>query len=51
MAGIEGRRYDGLGIPVKPLANMNRLQDTYLDSIDLNIIEHNIKQFRKINEL
>ena len=51
MAGIEGDRYDQLGCISKPLTNMNKIQDIDLDSIDLNIINHNIKQFRKINKL
>ena len=49
MAGIEEKMYFDLGLPTKPIANMNNYQNAKEE--DINVIEYNIRKFREINEL
>jgi hypothetical protein len=51
MAGIEKRVYHQLGTSPKPIANMNKYQDVSEDFIETELIEYNIRNFRKINGL
>lgn len=51
MAGIDLVKYDKFGIESKPIANMNKFQDISKDEIDTYLIDHNVKMFRKINNL
>ena len=49
MATLEGTKYDEGGLKSKPKANMNDHFDMSIDNINLELLEHNIKTFRKIN--
>lgn len=51
MAGIEMLGYTKNGISKKPIANMNKYQDVSIDFLDLDLINHNVHMFRKINGL
>jgi len=51
MAGIEYTEYGDLGISTKPKVNMNFTQDRQLTDVQLYTIQHNIEQFKKINQL
>ena len=51
MAGIDSMEYNQNGISFKPKANMNNFQDVSKDEIDTDLIDHNVKMFRKINNL
>lgn len=51
MAGIEEKMYFDLGLPTKPIANMNNYQNAKEEDINVDFIEYNIRKFREINEL
>lgn len=51
MAALEGIKYDETGLDIKPKANMNDYFDIDLKNVDLNLVLHNVKMFKKINEL
>ena len=49
MAALEGIRYTENGLEIKPKANMNDHFDTLIGDINLELLKHNVKSFRKIN--
>tara|TARA_R110000822_G_scaffold140695_1_gene278393 strand:+ start:560 stop:1378 length:819 start_codon:yes stop_codon:yes gene_type:complete len=49
MAALEGEKYTEQGLQSKPKANMNDHFDITIDNVNLELLEHNIKTFRKIN--
>ena len=49
MAALEGTKYNEDGLKEKPSANMNDHFDITIDNVNLELLEHNIKTFRKIN--
>ena len=51
MAAIGEMPYHNLGLTSKPKANMNECQDIDIESINIDLIEHNVEQFKKINNL
>ena len=51
MAAIGEVPYHNMGLNAKPKANMNDYQEVDIESIDINLIEYNVEQFRKINNL
>jgi len=51
MAAIDGDRYDDLGLPHKPSANMNDFQNIKRYGIEDSILQHNVWKFREINGL
>lgn len=51
MAGINGWRYNHLGLDHKPKVNMNGAQNFQLKPTTKELIENNIKDFREINDL
>lgn len=51
MAAIGEMPYHNLGLTTKPKANMNNFQDEKIDFINIDLVEYNVEQFRKINEL
>jgi hypothetical protein len=51
MAALDHKPYYQLGLSTKPTANMNKYQDISLDFINMEILEHNINMFKKINQL
>ena len=51
MAAIEEMPYTKMGLHQKPLANMNKYQDISIDFLNEDLVEYNIKMFKKINEL
>ena len=51
MAAIGEIPYHNLGLNSKPKANMNECQDIDIKSINIDLVEYNIEQFKKINNL
>ena len=51
MAAIGEIPYHNLGLNSKPKANMNECQDIDIKSINIDLVEYNVEQFRKINNL
>jgi hypothetical protein len=51
MAAIDKLSYNNIGLDKKPVANMNEYQDMDINDIDMELIEWNVKMFRKINQL
>lgn len=51
MAAIEGLKYVKEGIHSKPTVNMNSCFNIKIEDIDLELLEHNVKMFRTINNL
>lgn len=51
MAAIGEMPYHNLGLNSKPKANMNDFQDSDIESINIDLVEYNVEQFRKINKL
>lgn len=51
MAALEGLKYAGSGLHFKPSANMNNYLNVSKDSIDIELLAHNLVEFRKINNL
>ena len=51
MAALEGIMYHEDGLIEKPKANMNEYQDIDIESISIDLVEYNVEQFKKINNL
>jgi len=51
MAAIGEIPYHNLGLNAKPKANMNDFQDMSIESINIDLVEYNVEQFRKINNI
>jgi len=51
MAAIGEVPYTSMGLTSKPKANMNDFQEVGTESINMDLVEYNVEQFRKINEL
>ena len=51
MAAIGEIPYHNLGLTSKPKANMNDFQEVGIESININLVEYNVEQFRKINNI
>jgi hypothetical protein len=51
MAALENIKYEDTGLESKPKANMNDYYNIDLKNVDLNLVLHNVKMFKKINEL
>jgi hypothetical protein len=51
MAAIEGGVYTKMGLNEKPSANMNNYQNININEIDLDLIDYNVRTFKKINNL
>jgi len=51
MAAIGEMPYTNMGLPSKPLANMNKYQDMSLEFLNEDLVEYNVEMFREINGL
>ena len=51
MAAIDGVKYTENGLLTKPKANMNDNYDMYFDELDYDLVLHNTKMFRRINNI
>ena len=51
MAALEGIKYTGAGLLVKPKANMNNYFDIDFKGIDYSLVLENTEMFRKINNI
>jgi hypothetical protein len=51
MAALENIKYEDTGLESKPKANMNDYYNIDLKDVNLNLVLHNVKMFKKINEL
>lgn len=51
MAALEGMRYSEMGLIEKPKANMNTYLNVDKETIDVELLFHNLVEFRKINNL
>jgi hypothetical protein len=51
MAAIGEMPYTRMGLPTKPLANMNNFQDINLEDLNQELVDWNVLMFREINGL
>jgi hypothetical protein len=51
MAAIGEMPYTNMGLPSKPLANMNKYQDMSLEFLNEDLVDYNVDMFREINGL
>jgi hypothetical protein len=51
MAAIQGLKYNTWGLFEKPIINMNECFEISLNEINIELINHNVKQFKQINNL
>jgi hypothetical protein len=51
MAAIQGLKYNTWGLSEKPTINMNECFEIPLSEINIELINHNVKQFKQINNL
>lgn len=51
MAAIDGMKYSEFGLDKKPTANLNSHFEASLQELDIDLIKHNVLNFKQINNL